>query len=126
MGAVQSSPSTPILDPAQPVHQTTTNEATNAEASTGAVKPSSPIPVHQATPNEATNADASTGAVKPSSPTPVHQTTPDEATDAEASTGAVKPPSSTPFPDSAQPINEAHSKAANADAFIEAGPNVKE
>ena len=83
-------------------------------------------PIHQATPDEATNAEASTGAVKPSSPIPVHQTTPDEATNAEASTGAVKPSSSTTIPDPPQSINEAPSKAANADAFVEAVPNVEE
>ena len=57
---------------------------------------------------------------------PIYQATPDEATNAKASTGAVKPCSSKTIPDPAQSINEAPSKAANADAFVEAVRNVEE
>ncbi len=83
-------------------------------------------PIRQVIPDEATNADASTEAVKPFQSTPVPGLSQSiaeassKAANADASIEATQHPPFTPTADSSQAIDEAFGEAANADASTKA------
>ena len=110
-----------------PIHQTTPDEATNAEASTGAVKlssstpvPDSAQPINEAI-SKAANADASAKAIQHRPPRPVLDQAkainrvPQKATNAGASTEAVNHLPSTPTADLTQNNKHTPRKATYAE-----------